>query len=402
MDSNDRSEPRSEQVEAEDYSGKHPISIGAPVSPDDESAEQIIEVLPENVPVEPSDGELPEPTHKVAHRLERFSMAGSKQELIIAESLAPDGNPVSAYLAGLSESSRRPMRTSLENIAHFVSGGRAAAMELAWWNLRFQHTTLIRSTLAETYAPATANLMLSALRGVLKSCFRLGYMSADDFQRAADVGAVRGSRLPPGRSIDRGELFELFRICYTDSKQARGARDAAALALLYVCGLRRSELVALDVSDYDPESLEVRIRGKGNKERLGYAEGGADRAINQWLAIRGDADGSLLLPINKGDRIIHERVDADGEAHPSRMTDQATYDVVRRRQREAGVKRLSPHDFRKTFIGDLLDAIGDLSAAQQLAGHSNPSTTARYDRRGERAKRKAASHLHVPYFEDED
>ena len=169
---------------------------------------------------------------------------------------------------------------------------------------------------------------------------------------------------------------------------------------MYVCGPRRSELVSLDVSDYDPESLEVRIKGKGNKERLGYAEGGADRAINQWISIRGDADGSLLLPINKGDRIIHERRESGGEVYPARMTDQAIHDVVRRRQREAGVKHLSPHDFRKTFIGDLLDAIGDLSATQQLAGHADPSTTARYDRRGERAKRKAASHLHVPYFEN--
>jgi integrase len=341
---------------------------------------------------------LPEPARRAAHRLQTFAMAGEKRGLVLAKRLPIDENPVSAYLAGLAESSRRPMRTNLETVAHFVSGGRATATELAWWRLRYQHMALIRSTLAETYAPATANLMLSAVRGVLKACFKLGYMNADDLQRASDVPPVGGSRLPRGRAIERGELYDLFRVCYEDSNKARGARDAAIFALLYVCGLRRSEVVALDLSDYDPDTLEVRVRGKGNKERINYAEGGADRAINRWISIRGDSEGALLLPINKGGRIIHEREDADGERHPARISDQSIYDVVRRRQKEAGVKKLSPHDFRKTFIGDLLDAIGDLSAAQQLAGHADPGTTARYDRRGERAKRKAASHLHVPYF----
>ena len=356
----------------------------------------------ESVPDMPSlPSAPPESARRSVHRLQHFAMAGDKRELMLAKRLPIDQNPVSAYLAGLAESSRRPMRTNLETVAYFVSGGRASAMELAWWRLRYQHMTLIRSTLAETYAPATANLMLSAMRGVLKACFRLGYMSADDLQRASDVPPVRGSRLPPGRAIERGELYDLFRICYMDSKKARGARDAAIFSLLYVCGLRRSEAVSLDLADYNPDTLEVRVRGKGNKERINYAEGGADRAINLWISLRGDAEGALLLPVNKGGRIIYEREDPGGEGHPARMSDQAIYDVVRRRQKEAGVKKLSPHDFRKTFIGDLLDAIGDLSAAQQLAGHADPGTTARYDRRGERAKRKAASHLHVPYFGDD-
>ena len=345
--------------------------------------------------VETTPGVLPAP-----RTIDGLAGGGHGSGLVVERSLPIDENPVSAYLAGLAESSRRPMRTNLETIARLVSAGRASAMELAWWRLRYQHTSLIRSALAETYAPATANLMLSAMRGVLKACFRLGYTTADDFHRAADVPPVRGSRLPPGRSIERGELYALFRICYEDVKRARGARDAAMLALLYVCGLRRSEVVSLDLSDYDPDSLEVRVRGKGNKERINYAEGGADRAVNAWVGLRGDTVGALLLPVNKGGRIVRERDDG-GEKVPARMSDQAVYDVVRRRQKEAGVKKLSPHDFRKTFVGDLLDAIGDLSAAQQLAGHADPSTTARYDRRGERAKRKAASHLHVPYFGDD-
>lgn len=129
--------------------------------------------------------------------------------LLVADSTPIEANPVSAYLARLAESSRRPMRANLETIARLVSGGRVSAMDLAWWNLRYEHTSLIRSTLAASYAPATANLMLSAMRGVLKSCFRLGYMSADDLQRTSDVPPARGSRLPRPRRRPRRALRPL-------------------------------------------------------------------------------------------------------------------------------------------------------------------------------------------------
>src|SRR5919107_974037 len=117
--------------------------------------------------------------------------------------------------------------------------------------------------------------MPSAMNGVLKSCWGLGPMSAEEGARDSDVEPVRGPRLPPGRSIPRGELRSLFEVCAAGANdprlRARGVRDAAMLALLYVGGLRRTELASLTLSDYDPEARTVRIRGKGNKERRGDA-----------------------------------------------------------------------------------------------------------------------------------
>ncbi|MDP9476046.1 MAG: hypothetical protein M3R38_10250 [Actinomycetota bacterium] len=72
-------------------------------------------------------------------------------------------------------------------------------------------------------------------------------------------------------------------------------------------------------------------------------------------------------------------------------------DILNRREKELGAKGFSPQGFRCTFVGDLTDETGDLSAAQKLAGHASGQTTARYNRRGERAKKAAASHLRVPY-----
>lgn len=293
-------------------------------------------------------------------------------------------NPAAVYLAGLAESSRRTMLGALETMAGLL--GDYTALTCPWSQLRYQHTAALRSKLAARYAAATANKMLSALRGVLKAAWRLGQMDAETYTRAADVANVAGETLPAGRAIEAGELAALLQACAADATPA-GARDAALLALLYSCGLRRAEVTALDLEDYNQAAGTLAVRGKRNKERLAHVVNGARAALMDWLALRGAAPGPLFVAINKA-----------GTIHVGqRLTTQAVYNMLQKRAAEAGVPDVSCHDFRRTFVGDLLEAGADIATVQQLAGHASVTTTARYDRRPENSKRKAVELLHVPY-----
>ncbi len=71
--------------------------------------------------------------------------------------------------------------------------------------------------------------------------------------------------------------------------------------------------------------------------------------------------------------------------------------MLLKRVGQAGVEPLSPHDFRRTFIGDLLERGIDISRVKEMAGHASVDTTARYDRRPETERRKAVEVLHYPY-----
>ena len=79
------------------------------------------------------------------------------------------------------------------------------------------------------------------------------------------------------------------------------------------------------------------------------------------------------------------------------MTDQAVRLILQRRAAQAGVADFTPHDLRRTNITELLDNGADLATVQKLAGHADPATTARYDRRGEQAKKDAAARLEIPH-----
>src|SRR6266702_4627417 len=229
-----------------------------------------------------------------------------RHELAVLDRVALDRHPVAVYLARLAPSSRRTMRAALDAIAGLLSDERCDAWSLDWPQLRYRHTTAVRALLADgRYAPSTANRHLAALRGVLKECWRLGYVSAEEFQRAADLEPVRGSRLPRERALQPGEVRALFAACEDDDnkKPAMAARDAAILALLYASGLRRAEAVGLEVADYDREAGTLKVRGKGNKERLAHLGDASQAALDAWLGVRGSWPGALFVSINKGGKL---------------------------------------------------------------------------------------------------
>lgn len=298
-------------------------------------------------------------------------------------------NPVIVYLSSLAESSRRPMLQSLNVIASLVSGGVIDAMALPWGQLRYEHTQAIRSKLAEVYSAATANRHLSALRGVLKDAWRLGYMSAEDYQRAIDLKPVKGERAnasEKGRHVVKGEFNALLNGCLDGS--TAGARNACMIIFAYTCGLRRAELAALHLADIDTDACTLIVRsGKGGKERVIPMVDSTCDVLADWLVKRGNQPGALFNRILKGDTLT-----SDG------LTEQAIYTIFAERATAAGVKSFTPHDLRRTFAGDLLDSGADISTVAKLMGHSSVNTTARYDRRDAKAKRKAVQSLHVPYL----
>jgi len=278
--------------------------------------------------------------------------------------------------------------------AHGQDPGPAPAETFPWAALRAEHTEAIRALIAQQtthgpegprpWSPAYRNKHLSALRGVLQTAWRLGLMSTEEHRRATAVRNFPGTRLPAGRSVHAEEFAALLQVCRADPTPA-GRRDAALLAVLYTTGARRSEISTLRREHYDPGERSLRIIGKGDKERLEYVHPQAAQLLGAWLALQDRPTGPLFTPVHRS-----------GAIQQRAMSDAAVRNVVVKRRRQANLPPMTPHDFRRTFIGNLLDAGVDLVTAQQLVGHASPATTARYDRRPERRRRGAVDRLPFP------
>ena len=311
-------------------------------------------------------------------------MKNTTNALILSKPQPMGRNAAAVYIASLpAKSGQRTQAQALRVIAGMFNADLAT---MKWSALRYQHTAAIRAQLAKQYSPATANKIMSALRQALKQAWLLGDMSAEDYRRAIELKPITGETIPAGRELASGEISALMNVCQADTSPA-GQRDAAIIGMLYAAGLRRQEIVNLSLGSFDRDSGQIVLTGKRNKQRTAYLTNGSLAAVIDWLEVRGNNDDALFVAINKGGRLDTSKP----------MTAQAIYNMLTKRAAEAEVKQFSPHDMRRTFVSDLLDAGADIATVSKMAGHANVQTTARYDRRPEDAKRKAAGLLHVPY-----
>ncbi len=168
-------------------------------------------------------------------------------------------------------------------------------------------------------------------------------------------------RLPQLLSVD-----ELNDLLSEHDGTTISIRDRAILELLYSSGLRLSELAGLNVGKIDMDTRLVKIRGKGNKERIVPVGSKAIQALEAWTSCRSElaaASENALFVNNHGQRLSQRGIQ---------------YRLDQLAKKHGLGRRLHPHMLRHSFASHLLESSGDLRAVQELLGHADISTTQIY------------------------
>jgi tyrosine recombinase XerC len=213
------------------------------------------------------------------------------------------------------------------------------------------------------FAPASVTRKVSTIRTFYRYLLQAGHIAANP------CAAVRGPKRPrrlPG-FLDEEEVTALLES--QDSERPQGLRNRALLELLYAAGVRVSEAVGLDTSDLraGEEGGMLRVRGKGNKERIVLVGRPAARALFRYLRrgrpyLAKGAEEALFL--NRGG---------------DRLSVRAVQIIVRKAALACGLdKRAHPHLIRHTFATHMLDGGADLRVVQELMGHASANTTQIY------------------------
>ena len=212
------------------------------------------------------------------------------------------------------------------------------------------------------FVKASIARKLSAIRSFYRYLLREKIMPTSPLATTSSPKLDR--RLPSFLTIE--EVKQLLEA--PDLSTPQGQRDHALMELLYASGLRVSELVNINLEQVDLDSCEIRVRGKGSKERMVLMGKPAAKALHTYLSqgrpkLIGKKQTNALFLNRYGERLTQRRVQRILEKYASL----ASID-----------KRIHPHMLRHTFATHLLDGGADLRVVQELLGHANLSSTQIY------------------------
>ena len=302
----------------------------------------------------------------------------------IVTSKEAQANLVYLYMAEVNACSQATYLFALNKVARKITDGAMDAYSFNWSQLRNEHTTMIKRWLLETGKTTSAHKTLAAVKGVLEKAFDLELISADDYLRAIKPCKVKVNkqlRAASGRMLTEEEINALLATCDLGNP-ARAARDRAIISIFRQVGTRLAEVSNLNLADYTPEFTadagRLIVHGKGSKDRTAYIKNGTRKALNAWIEIRGTDPGPLFYTVLKADQPFARRIG------PTTI-----WAMLRTRGQAAGLAHFTPHDLRRTFASRLLDEGVDISTIADLMGHTDPSITKGYDRRGEQRKQDA-------------
>ncbi len=246
------------------------------------------------------------------------------------------------------------------DIAEYVSflernGVRSAS------GLTLERTLAFMSEVEGERGTATRARLLSAIKGFHRFLYR---------ERMVGDLEVEGVRTP---KVSRRIPFvlsqeEVARLLDIDGGSALDLRDRALLELTYSTGLRVTEACMLTIEQVDFERRLVRVRGKGNKERIVPFGGKASEAVRLYLN-----DGRPLLLKRTMSAVLFLNNSGNG------LSRVGFWKILKKRAAESGLPAtVTPHTLRHSFATHLIEGGADLRAVQELLGHSSISTTQIY------------------------
>jgi integrase/recombinase XerD len=295
-----------------------------------------------------------------------------------------------AYLElerGLSRNTLEAYRIDLLQFGEFLSRCGLSPLEVGHRDLAAFLSELADGTEDRpAVAPATLQRKAACLRSFYRHLRGEGLLEHDP--TAELRGPPRLQKLP--LVLTREEVSLLLR--QPAGMEPLALRDRALLEVMYACGLRASETIALDLGDVDLDEGMLRARGKGSKERIVPVGSAAIAALRAWcergrpvLAEAAVRSATRSLPAGGCSETRPSVPGASGVHalflnHRGRpLTRQGLYKIVQAHARTAGLsERMSPHTLRHTFATHLLAGGCDLRSVQDMLGHADLATTQIY------------------------